>query len=112
MFGTEPPAVHMAPSMASVFPRFEGPDINFWLFCFSWRYRRLLRNWEDRVTSKDRRVNWTGMALNAFYAALRRALIVSIVIRASIVLGGLSTIAGWLYKRVQHERKKGRLLPS
>lgn len=65
IFGTDvPPSTqHLAPSMASMLPKFDGPDVNFWLFVFSWRYRRLVRKWDNRVTvaPSERRVNWVSV---------------------------------------------------
>lgn len=40
------------------------------------------------------RVNWSGTALNTFYAAVRKALLVVLVLRAVGVLVGL-VFAGW-----------------
>ena len=40
------------------------------------------------------RINWTGSALNTFYAAVRKALVVVIVARAIFVLIGL-VLGGW-----------------
>lgn len=39
-------------------------------------------------------INWTGSALNTFYAAVRKALVVVIVLRAIFVLMGL-VFGGW-----------------
>ena len=45
------------------------------------------------------RINWTGSALTTFYAAVRKALVVVIVVRAIFVLLGL-LLGGWLlFKR-------------
>ena len=41
------------------------------------------------------RINWTGSALTTFYAAVRKALVVVIVVRAIWVLIGLF-LGGWL----------------
>jgi hypothetical protein len=41
-----------------------------------------------------RRINWAGTALSAFYAAIRKALVVVIVLRAIGMLVGL-VLAGW-----------------
>lgn len=41
------------------------------------------------------RINWTGSALNTFYAAVRKALVVVIVVRAIWVLLGLA-FGTWL----------------
>ncbi len=41
------------------------------------------------------RINWTGSALTTFYAAVRKALVVVIVVRAIFVLLGF-LLGGWL----------------
>ncbi|KAG1866299.1 hypothetical protein C8R48DRAFT_772400 [Suillus tomentosus] len=87
----------VAPSLASVFPRFSYPDVNFWIWVFGKRYREVVRGWEASVRdggSNVRRVNWSGTALNTFYAAVRKALLVVLVLRAVGVLVGL-VFAGW-----------------
>ncbi|KAG2155425.1 hypothetical protein DEU56DRAFT_906627 [Suillus clintonianus] len=87
----------VAPSLASVFPRFSYPDVNFWIWVFGKRYREVVRGWEASVReggSNVRRVNWSGTALNTFYAAVRKALLVVLVLRAIGVLVGL-VFAGW-----------------
>ena len=48
----------MAPSLASVFPRFGYPDVNFWIWVFGKRYRAVIRGWEASVRTggtNDRR---------------------------------------------------------
>ena len=48
----------MAPSLASVFPRFGYPDVNFWIWVFGKRYRAVIRGWEASVRAggtNDRR---------------------------------------------------------
>ena len=45
--------------------------------------------------ANDRRINWTGSALNTFYAAVRKALVVVIVVRAILVLFGV-LFGGWV----------------
>lgn len=40
------------------------------------------------------RINWTGSALNTFYAAVRKALVVVIVVRAILLLLGV-LFGGW-----------------
>ncbi|KAF8592048.1 hypothetical protein K439DRAFT_1626547 [Ramaria rubella] len=87
----------LAPSMTSVFPRFSYPDVNFWIWVFGKRYREVVRGWEASVLSggsNNKRINWAGTALNAFYAAVRKALVVVIVLRAIGVLFALG-IGGW-----------------
>lgn len=49
----------MAPSLASVFPRFGYPDVNFWIWVFGKRYRAVIRGWESSVRmggTNDRRL--------------------------------------------------------
>ncbi|KAJ1026849.1 hypothetical protein NDA16_002146 [Ustilago loliicola] len=103
-----PPASHaLAPSLTSVFPRFSYPDVNFWIWFFGWRYRNVVRGWESSVgTRMERKFNWSGMALGAFYSAVRRALVVAVILRA---VGMLSAggIAGWLVGRKVNRRRKG-----
>ncbi|KAI0336183.1 hypothetical protein GY45DRAFT_1342264 [Cubamyces sp. BRFM 1775] len=91
----------VAPSLASVFPRFGYPDVNFWIWVFGKRYRAVIRGWESSVRAggtNDRRINWTGSALTTFYAAVRKALVVVIVVRAIFVLLGF-LLGGWLLFR-------------
>ncbi|RDX56236.1 hypothetical protein OH76DRAFT_1452295 [Lentinus brumalis] len=88
----------LAPSLASVFPRFGYPDVNFWIWVFGKRYRAVIRGWEASVRAagtNDRRINWTGSALTTFYAAVRKALIVVIVVRAIFVLLGV-LLGSWV----------------
>lgn len=54
------------------------------------------------------RVNFAGMALNQFYAAVRKALIVAVVLRAIVALGGISAATLWLVRRVQRLRQSRR----
>ncbi|KZT65560.1 hypothetical protein DAEQUDRAFT_746970 [Daedalea quercina L-15889] len=82
----------VAPSLTSIFPRFSYPDVNFWIWVFGKRYRAVMRGWEASVRAggtNDRRINWTGSALTTFYAAVRKALVVVLVLRAIGVLVGL-----------------------
>ncbi|TFK41294.1 hypothetical protein BDQ12DRAFT_433745 [Crucibulum laeve] len=91
---------YVAPSLASVFPRFSYPDVNFWIWVFGKRYREVVRGWEASVRaggSNDRRINWSGSALNTFYAAIRKALVVVIVARALGILFGLGFAAWWIF---------------
>jgi len=91
----------VAPSLASVFPRFSYPDVNFWIWVFGKRYREVVRGWEVSVRAggtNDRRINWSGSALNTFYAAIRKALVVVIVVRAIGILLGLSLAGWWVFK--------------
>ncbi|CAE6474525.1 hypothetical protein ACGC1H_001752 [Rhizoctonia solani] len=88
-----------AASMTSIFPRFSIPDVNLWIWVFGKRYRDVIRGWEASMTqpgTNDRRINWSGSALNAFYGAVRRALVVVIILRALGLLGALAGLAWWL----------------
>ncbi|GLB36469.1 putative NUDIX domain containing protein [Lyophyllum shimeji] len=92
----------VAPSLASVFPRFSYPDVNFWIWVFGKRYRAVIRGWETSVRAggtNDRRINWSGSALSTFYAAIRKALVVVIVARALGVLVGVAFSIWWLFFR-------------
>ncbi|KDR84852.1 hypothetical protein GALMADRAFT_131629 [Galerina marginata CBS 339.88] len=91
---------YIAPSLASVFPRFSYPDVNFWIWVFGKRYREVIRGWEASVReggTNDRRINWSGSALNTFYAAIRKALVVVLVARALGVLFGVSFAMWWIF---------------
>jgi len=91
---------YIAPSLASVFPRFSYPDVNFWIWIFGKRYREVVRGWEASVRgggTNDRRINWSGSALNTFYAAIRKALVVVIVARALAVIFGVSFALWWIF---------------
>ncbi|KZT58288.1 hypothetical protein CALCODRAFT_432926 [Calocera cornea HHB12733] len=71
-------------SLTSIFPRFDMPDVNFWLWAFGKRYRKVIRGWKESyrtMGAHDRRINWSGSALANFYASVRKALIMTIVFR-------------------------------
>ncbi|KAJ7655189.1 hypothetical protein DFH06DRAFT_1092356 [Mycena polygramma] len=90
----------VAPSLASVFPRFSYPDVNFWIWVFGKRYREVVRGWEASVRgggTNDRRINWSGSALSTFYAAIRKALVVVIVARALGILFGVAFATWWIF---------------
>lgn len=109
---------YVAPSLASVFPRFSYPDVNFWIWyasslhshlylsifpsfrVFGKRYRQVIRGWEASIRAGgtiDRRINWSGSALSSFYAAIRKALVVVIVLRALGLLFGLGFAVWWVF---------------
>ncbi|KAF8624781.1 hypothetical protein AX15_005671 [Amanita polypyramis BW_CC] len=90
----------VAPSLASVFPRFSYPDVNFWIWVFGKRYREVIRGWDASLRTggvNDRRINWSGTALSTFYAAVRKALVVVIVGRALGILVGLAFAGWWVF---------------
>jgi len=43
------------------------------------------------------RINWSGSALNTFYAAIRKALVVVIVARALGIIFGTSFALWWIF---------------
>ncbi|TFY83043.1 hypothetical protein EWM64_g963 [Hericium alpestre] len=93
--------INAPPSLTSVFPRFSYPDVNFWIWVFGKRYREVIRGWEASVRASgtnDRRINWTGAALTTFYAAVRKALVVVLVLRAIGLLAGVTFMIWWLLR--------------
>nr|GAT43692.1 predicted protein [Mycena chlorophos] len=91
----------VAPSLASVFPRFSYPDVNMWIWVFGKRYREVVRGWEASVRGggvNDRRINWSGSALSTFYAAIRKALVLVIVARALGIIFGLGFAVWWVFR--------------
>ncbi|GAA5915982.1 hypothetical protein JCM6882_003486 [Rhodosporidiobolus microsporus] len=103
---SKPPSsspIPFAPSEASIFPRFSHPDINLLIFLFSFRYRRLLRRAPSSSSSSSSaakpassRVNWAGVEASTFYAAVRKALVVAVLLRATAALGTLAAVGWWL----------------
>ncbi|KZV70331.1 hypothetical protein PENSPDRAFT_607459 [Peniophora sp. CONT] len=93
--------VDAPPSLTSVFPRFSYPDVNFWIWVFGKRYREVIRGWETSMRNggvNDRRINWTGAALTTFYAAVRKALIVVLILRALGLLVGVALGVWWVLR--------------
>ncbi|KAI0318987.1 hypothetical protein OF83DRAFT_1112859 [Amylostereum chailletii] len=93
--------INAPPSLTSVFPRFSYPDVNFWIWVFGKRYREVIRGWEASVRAggtNDRRINWTGAALTTFYAAVRKALVVVLVLRAIGILVGMALGIWWVFR--------------
>jgi len=92
--------VRAPPSLTSVFPRFSYPDVNFWIWVFGKRYREVIRGWETSVRTagvNDRRINWTGAALTTFYAAVRKALVLVLVLRALGLLVSVAFGLWWVF---------------
>lgn len=98
------------------------PDINLLIYLFGWRYRRLLRsNPSSRPPTTPRtpstssiptyRVNWAGMSLNAYYAAVRRALVVAVLMRAIAAIGTVG-IGGWWIREWWRGRKGTKLVTA
>ncbi|GAA5987533.1 hypothetical protein JCM10908_001995 [Rhodotorula pacifica] len=104
-----------APSEASIFPRFSYPDINFLIWVFAFRYRRLLRH-PSNATTRPRppdtpppvraKVNWAGMSLNAYYAAVRRALVVAVFLRSCAALGGIVAAGLWIRGKLLERQRR------
>ena len=46
----------------------------------------------------DRRINWTGAALTTFYAAVRKALVLVLVLRALGLLVGVALGIWWVLR--------------
>ncbi|GAA6015824.1 hypothetical protein JCM10207_008809 [Rhodosporidiobolus poonsookiae] len=122
---SSPPPPSAIPSgEASIFPRFSHPDINLLIFLFSFRYRRLLRHPSRlRRASLDAttgaapegvdaqlrgpaygRVNWAGMEAGLFYAAVRKALVVAVVLRAAAAVGAVTAAVLWVRSRLAARR--------
>jgi hypothetical protein len=89
------------------------------LWVFGFRYRRLLQRWIDHQQRKgtaaatpggqrdDKRVNWAGVAIGQYYGALRRALVVAIVIRALAVFGSAGAVGWWILRKWRRNRRQG-----
>lgn len=78
-----------------------------WIWVFGARYRRIVRSWASSLGGPlERSYNWSGLALGAFYSAVRRALIVAIALRALGALG-VASVAGWLGKRRISRARRG-----
>ncbi|ELU41421.1 NUDIX domain-containing protein [Rhizoctonia solani AG-1 IA] len=92
----------LAPTAASAVFLGEGANpANSAHRVFGKRYRDVIRAWEASMSqsgTNDRRINWSGSALNAFYGAVRRALVVVIILRALGLLGALAGLAWWLLR--------------
>ncbi|WVQ76352.1 hypothetical protein IAR50_006017 [Cryptococcus sp. DSM 104548] len=90
------------PYMTAVFPTFTYPDVNFWIWVFSRRYRQVIRSWESstigRSRAADRRINWSGQALATFYTAVRQALLVAIIIRGLCLGAGVVGVGYFVLK--------------
>ncbi|KAK4683727.1 hypothetical protein P7C73_g6503, partial [Tremellales sp. Uapishka_1] len=93
----------VGPGLTSVFPRFSYPDVNFWIWVFGRKYRKVVRGWEASVSGPDRasyrRTNWSGAALSTFYSAVRQALVVAIIIRGLATGLTIAGLSWWAYKR-------------
>ncbi|KAI0052905.1 hypothetical protein FA95DRAFT_1181656 [Auriscalpium vulgare] len=93
--------INAPPSLTAVFPRFSYPDVNFWIWVFGKRYRQVIRGWEASIRAggtSDRRINWTGAALTTFYAAVRKALVVVLVLRAIGVFVTIALSVWWVFR--------------
>jgi hypothetical protein len=80
------------------------PDINALIWIFGFRYRRTLK----QSPTESARVNWAGMSIGTYYAAVRRALVVAVVLRALTALGGL----GWLFFELRKRLESKRALKA
>jgi hypothetical protein len=91
------------------------PDINFLIWVFAFRYRRLLRHPSNAATRPRppdtpaparAKVNWAGMSLNAYYAAVRRALVVAVFLRSCAALGGIVAAGLWIRGKLLDRRRR------
>ena len=85
----------------SVLPSFSFPDVDFFVWVFGRRYRRIIRSWDlsvDHPSSASKRINWSGAALSAFYSSVRKALICAIVLRAIWTLLVLLGAGWWVWE--------------
>jgi len=80
------------------------------VFLFGFRYRRLLAR--RRPDSADallaRQLDWAGMSLGAYYEAVRKALVVAVVARGLVAVGGLGALGLWVRRRVVARAGRGR----
>ncbi|CED83272.1 ATP-dependent RNA helicase pitchoune [Phaffia rhodozyma] len=71
------------PGLSAVLPRFSFLDVGFFVWVFGRRYRTIVRAWEDSLDrpagQTNKRTNWSGAALSAFYSSVRKALICAII---------------------------------
>lgn len=93
----------VGPGITAVFPKFSYPDVNLFIWLFSRKYRRLLRQWDESTRgpahlASSRRVNWSGAALSAFYSAVRHALLMAIIVRALTTMTVTGTAGWYLWK--------------
>lgn len=67
----------------------------------------MVRGWERSVGSRmERKFNWSGMALGAFYSAVRRALVVAVAIRAMGMVSAVGLLT-WLSGRKIKRSRRG-----
>ncbi|KAL7408985.1 hypothetical protein BDY24DRAFT_404767 [Mrakia frigida] len=85
----------------SVLPSFSFPDVDFFVWVFGRRYRRIIRSWDESVDSPgaaSRRINWSGAALSAFYSSVRKALLCAIILRAISTVVSLALVVWWVWR--------------
>ncbi|TIB33178.1 hypothetical protein E3P84_02276 [Wallemia ichthyophaga] len=87
----------------ALFPSFNSPDINLWMWVCGRRYRSIRRQWEQAARnpgSADRRKNWSGTIRAAHFATIRRALMFAVVFRILAAFTTLSILGRYLQKVV------------
>ena len=87
----------------ALFPSFNSPDINIWMWICGRRYRSIRRQWEQAAQSPgsaDKRKNWSGTIRAAHFATIRRALVFAVVFRIFAAFTTLSIIGRYLHKAV------------
>lgn len=85
----------------ALFPSFNSPDINLWMWVCGRRYRSIRRQWEQAALcpgSADKRKNWSGTIRAAHFAAIRKALIFAVVFRIFAAFTTLSIIGRYFHK--------------
>ncbi|KAH9818655.1 hypothetical protein DFH28DRAFT_1023052, partial [Melampsora americana] len=76
------------PSLTSIFPKFNHPDVNGLIWILGGRYRSVLRRWQpthQRYHSRSR----STLALTTFYTAVRKALMMAVILRLISLIGFL-----------------------
>lgn len=93
------------PTITSFYARLNDPPshaiTHSWIWICGFRYRTVIRSWQSALgTPMERRFNWSGLALAAFYSAVRRALIVALLLRGlgaiALLGGGAWWVGEWL----------------
>ncbi|EGG02051.1 uncharacterized protein MELLADRAFT_117629 [Melampsora larici-populina 98AG31] len=95
-----------APSITSIFPRFTYPDVNALIWLLGGRYRNLLRSWQPAHQRHPR--SRSTLALTAFYTAVRKALMVAVILRFLSLIGFLV----FVFKRLSRSRTRVWMIVS
>ncbi|TIB80563.1 hypothetical protein E3Q22_01817 [Wallemia mellicola] len=85
----------------ALFPSFNSPDINIWMWVCGRRYRSIRRQWESAALnpgSADKKKNWSGTIRSAHFAAIRKALIFTVIFRICAAFTTISIFGRYLHK--------------